>query len=230
MKQTKPKFAFLTLVATASLLATISVVGCQKQPATESNSKETVINTGATSLPLVYTDVNPDTNLTTTGMVYNLDLNKDGITDFIFADGRLSCSGKNEVILDPDFDKPAALPSNTLIGSASKIWYDSTGMLLEGSLVSGHGGCPCLGNHVGGCGQCIYYKPLGPWTSVSDAYLGVRVHVGTAIYYGWVHIAVGSTPRFVKAGSSYQFYLRVTIEEYCVNRNSGVSILAGQVK
>ncbi len=74
----KKHFSFIIIVIfSVSILAINS--GCKKGTTAETGKITTP--TGST---IIYTDINPDTLIGSSQTIYNLDLNKDGITDFVF--------------------------------------------------------------------------------------------------------------------------------------------------
>ena len=179
---------------------------------------------------IVYTDVNPD--ITTSGS-YNLDLNNDGIIDFVIqhtsgtVNGKGNCKGQsaishyikvtplnNNQVLDTG-GNPKRMFASSIINSTQSSWSSQANQLM----ISYEPKCTYF------CfwGQCYYtLMPTanGQWlTPVEDGFLGLRLNYGGHSYFGWVRIDISR----ISYGAE-----NFTIEEYAIKSNADQAILAGQ--
>jgi hypothetical protein len=170
---------------------------------------------------IVYTDVNPDYKCSTSGCTYDLDLNNDGITDYVFSTNtevvessycsgtrtnyfvRVSPLNSNEV-LSTAYYEALALSSNVILDSNLKTWNAITSQ----TILTQHYSC----NPFTGAGW--KKSLLGYWVGVKDKYMGLKIHVGSKAYYGWVQMSV--------SGSSF------TITDYAYNSGPDSPIFTGQ--
>jgi hypothetical protein len=203
---------------------------CQKEISANAIKEDDTFKTNGSLIPqIVYTDINPDNILNATGSACNLDINNDGISDYTITNNltsiKLSCLGRNEVLLDSIYHSPgAALPLNKIIGSNSTIWQDTSGIMTY--TLSKIGGCGPTGNHYQG--GCKSYYAQSPWGSKynsipTEAYLGFRIYVGVNIYFAWARVKVAVSNPFAN-------HLTITIEDYAYNSNVNQLILAGQTQ
>ena len=180
---------------------------------------------------IVYTDVNPDILLNCSGNnvcseEYSLDLNDDGISDFILATNKLSnscgrCTANGILVIGPVYsaeisataqswiaDTVGGYALNTLIDS-SLGWTNDSHILAKASRDC----VPCVrGNYF------VDVPPRGPWSNIFGKYLALKTQVGTDFYYGWIKLGVGINISFVT----------ITIMEYAYNSLPNQPILAGQ--
>ena len=180
---------------------------------------------------IVYTDVNPDILLNCSGNnvcseEYSLDLNDDGISDFILATNKLSnscgrCTANGILVIGPVYaaeisataqswiaDTVGGYALNTLIDS-SLGWTNDSHILAKASRDC----VPCVrGNYF------VDVPPRGPWSNIFGKYLAIKTQVGTDFYYGWIILGVGINISFVT----------ITIMEYAYNSLPNQPILAGQ--
>jgi len=180
---------------------------------------------------IVYTDVNPDILLNCSGNnvcseEYSLDLNDDGISDFILATNKLSnscgrCTANGILVIGPVYsaeisataqswiaDTVGGYALNTLIDS-SLGWTNDSHILAKASRDC----VPCVrGNYF------VDVPPRGPWSNIFGKYLAIKTQVGTDFYYGWIKLGVGINISFVT----------ITIMEYAYNSLPNQPILAGQ--
>jgi len=183
---------------------------------------------------IVYTNVAPDSViLKSTIDSFQLDMNHDGIDDFVFS---ASVNGStcgadplfggyqyyinisvapanenNEIINDGTY--ALAMDSSSAIVSDSS-WANAPQTLITALIRSG--------------GRCIT-QPFheGYWLNQSDKYLGLRFTKGNNIYYGWARLS-----------SSYHiivnpFHLsngQLILKDYAYNSIPNQPILAGQTK
>ena len=182
---------------------------------------------------IIYTDVNPNMVLscifqTDCSPDYSLDLNNDGINDFVL-------SARKEFVncgqCGPQGGHTMANGDSAVISSISNGWIaDTTGgydlnTLIDSSLgwtnaihtlVTKRVYCvacaPSPGTHL------VYSPESGPWINVSGNYLPLKIQVGTNFYYGWVKLSVAIESNTVS----------ITIMEYAYNSLPNQPILAGE--
>jgi len=178
---------------------------------------------------IVYSDVNPDSVIGS----YNLDINNDGIADFVFdkstyeiqcvgfADFEYSYSdryylnlsvapsnGNNEIITDGTY--ALALDSSSPIVPDS-LWATVSQTLIEGATTTGH---------------CIGALSSGHWLNVSDKYLGIKFIKNNNIYYGWARL---SSSYRVSPAPTYNLTMgRLILKDYAYNSIPNQPIIAGQ--
>ncbi|MBL0051891.1 MAG: T9SS type A sorting domain-containing protein [Bacteroidetes bacterium] len=192
-----------------------------------------MIFSASANAQIVYTDVNPNEVLscifqTPCSGDYSLDLNNDGINDFVLSARKkfVNCSkcgpqggvtmanGDSAVISSTSnswiADTTGGYALNTIINS-SLVWFNAIH-----TLVTKHVNCvlcsPPPGSHL------VYSPASGPWLNVSGNYLPLKIQVGTDFYYGWIKLGVSIGNNFVS----------VTIFEYAYNSIPNQPILAGQ--
>lgn len=169
--------ASLTATLERSLLAYVTAAGAA--------------GTGIMALPslaeakVVYTSAHV---VLKTGDIYRLDLNHDGITDFVL-NNSAGCwsSGCAWNLL------AESRHSNAVRGKLTQPRY---GALLDSALFKGttigrgdafyKGGGFMVGIGVTGGGT----HTVGRWVNVNNRYLGLRFHIGSDIHYGWARLSV----------------------------------------
>ena len=182
---------------------------------------------------IVYTDVNPNEVLscifqTPCSGDYSLDLNNDGINDFVLSARKkfVNCSK-----CGPQGGVTMANGDSAVISSTSNSWIaDTTGgyalnTIINSSLVWSNAIHTLVTKHVN-CVPCspppgshlVYSPASGTWLNVSGNYLPLKIQVGTDFYYGWIKLGVSIGNNFVS----------VTIFEYAYNSIPNQPILAGQ--
>ncbi|MBK7851317.1 MAG: T9SS type A sorting domain-containing protein [Bacteroidetes bacterium] len=182
---------------------------------------------------VVYTDVNPDMVLscifqTNCSPDYSLDLNNDGISDFVLSaskmfvncgrcgptGGHTMANGNSAVISSTSncwiADTTGGYALNTLINS-SLAWTNAIHTLVTKS-VNCESCSPSPGSHL------VYLPETGNWINVSGNYLPLKVQVGTDFFYGWIKLGVLIGQNTVS----------ITIYEYAYNSIPNQPILAGQ--
>lgn len=185
-----PSFITLLIFTIAVLLFNAS---CSKDTKSLDSGKTT---TGSSTI--VYTDVKPDSVILKTNPTsFNLDLNNDGINDFVFNSTKGKCeaamiappipyiylsvepaSGGNTImtnsVIVPDiFNLAAAFDSTTAIAPAS-MWASISQYFLFGASTSGYI-------------RCMVAR--GYWLNVSDKYVGLKFIKGNNTYYGWARLS-----------------------------------------
>ncbi len=219
----KKRFSFIiTIILSLSILATNS---CKKGTITETGHMTTPA--GST---IIYTDINPDTLISSTYAIYNLDLNKDGITDFtinrdthtsvcdpvfIYYLTIINLSAKpanaNNAIISDGASHAYALDSSAAIIPAS-LWATAPQVLLIGA----RGDYRCVASFHGS------YN----WLNAADKYLGLKFIKGNNTYYGWARLQA----TFYNTSNPRLRDVKLTIKEYAYNSSPNQPILAGQKK
>lgn len=175
---------------------------------------------------IVYTDVIPDTTVSSANGAYNLDLNNDGVIDFTlrkenvyfcpamlgaisttYTDIVIDALNGNEVSNDTN-SFPKKLKVNNVIKNGGTAWIHAADQLLaKKSNVIKRARFNCYS------ASPITYT--GNWNAVNDKYVGLRLIVGATKYYGWVRLNVAN------GGNA------VTIKDYAYDSTPGHSIKAG---
>lgn len=137
----------------------------------------------------VYTNISPDSTVTTNGGYYDLDLNNDGTFDFKF-----------QLTLNPGssyysyaYNKVgvSALDSNQVAGSANGAYIYplvfNTADTVKPSLTWYMGSNQSMGSSWGGPSY-VY----GNWLGATDKFIGLKLHVPNTDtnYYGWARLDV----------------------------------------
>ncbi len=182
---------------------------------------------------IVYTDIIPDILLNCSGNNvcsgnYSLDLNADGIDDFILAPKKLQngCGACNSLVFVFGDGFSAEIRSTAQSWIADTVGGYEFNTLIDSSLDWGNDlhiltralqDCvPCTapgrGNHF------VDAPPTGPWSNIHGKYLALKTQVGSDIYNGWIKLGVGININFVT----------ITIMEYAYNSIPNQPILAGQ--
>ena len=149
---------------------------------------------GASEAKVVYTETN---QVTHTGFPLYIDLNHDGIKDFLLRTTYYVGSSGIEVGLDPFGYRNA---NNLVAGrrfSRSGYFLSAASALPAGARIGPKGNFSVrfpfmaveLFSGIGG-----QYSDLGPWAGkgkgVRDRYLGLKFVVGGEVHYGWARLSV----------------------------------------
>lgn len=165
---------------------------------------------------IVYTNVNPDA---TSSGGYNLDLNNDGITDFIIThttstiSGSPNCSGtktNNFIKVSPTGNNQCAtnkLVANTIINSSLLTWNSSANQVIASSIWH-------CGFHPNGWSWTASYP--GHWSNSVIGYMALKITVNGNTYYGWLGMNTFLASTF-------------TIKDYAYNSIPNQPILAGEI-
>jgi Secretion system C-terminal sorting domain len=170
---------------------------------------------------IVYTDVNPDSVINGS---YNLDLNNDGVADFILTDttwlvtqGRCGTATDyifkitplhNDAVLSDTIYYPYALQANDSIAADLSSWL----IAANQALAQLQWQCDRCGGAEDGH-YCFRSFGTGHWVNLSgDRYIGLQLIKGSNTYYGWVRLS--KSPFSVK--------------DYAYNSIPGQPILAGE--
>ncbi|MGB3075256.1 MAG: T9SS type A sorting domain-containing protein [Chitinophagales bacterium] len=153
---------------------------------------------------IMYTDVNPDFVGTGNGASYDLDLNNDGTTDFQV---NITSNGADVKLLIN------AIDNNAIAGTSSDPYkYPS---LLQANDVIGDALTWVEGNYQTMATSGYFQNPYGNWFGATDAYMGLRIKVGTGDHYGWARFDVSED------GKTF------TVKDYAYEATADASIAAG---
>ena len=178
-----------------------------------------ILFSASANAQIVYTDVNPDTVISTppaqTPKDYNLDLNNDGVNDF-----KISCSLRIGACQTARFYifyvKDSALNANAVVADTNSTY--TRPMNFNENIVSGL--------TFSASGYLRYERTTnqlcpgyiqGYWPLLSDRYLGLKLIVGANTYYGWARMQI-----------SFGNPTTCTIKDYAYNSIPNQPILAGQ--
>jgi len=227
---TKNFSAFNKLIILFFLIFAIS---CQKRII--QNPGKTIVTTGSN---IIYTDVNPDSvilKLSTDS--FNLDLNNDGITDFVFNRSYITwiakcgrsgfqmsathialslkpASGSNSIMTSGSgIAQAQALDSSTAI-TPDSLWSTTSQDLLQGTIT------PTT--------LCILPAIGGYWLNVSDKYLGLKFIINNITHYGWARLSSSYSVSTTSSGSL--IIGQLILKDYAYNIIPNQPILAGQTK
>ncbi len=170
-----------------------------------------VATTGANA-QIIYHDVDPDATFTNDGDSLDIDLNNDGVNDFMIwllndpanaYSVRLYPEMGNEALgsasAGSGFFYPFALNANDMISSGQSMW---NGTINAGALTMAW-------KYVAG-------GSYGNWFGATDKFLGVRFLAGTNLHYGWIRLDVSAN------GDSF------TVKDWAFNAQSDGPIMASQ--
>jgi len=126
-----------------------------------------------------------------TNGVYNIDLNHDGIIDFLVMEsGSIIFNGtraSNYLRVDPGL-------GNGVVGKIGKHNRHFAAALKQGSSISparhfldGNGFAKSM---VGTWVSDLGFGPIGPWYNVTNRYLGLKFTINGKTHYGWARLPV----------------------------------------
>lgn len=178
-----------------------------------------VMSSASADAQIFYTDVNPDTvissPLSPTPKNYNLDLNNDGVNDF-----RISCSRTMGACQTAryyiSYVNVSALDANAVVAVANSTYPQP--MNFNDSIISGLT-FSTSGNlrYERTSNQFCSGYTQGYWPLLSDHYLGLKLIVGSNTYYGWARMQV-----------SFGSETSCTIKDYAYNSIPNQPILSGE--
>lgn len=138
------------------------------------------------SAQIIYTDIIPDTTYScgypppwgSCSNYYNIDINNDGTMDFKFY-----YSKDNNQYMSHQYDYISPYNSNTIIDSGLLCYPIHPGDTIDSSNNWGTGGTFYSYSYLsGGSSQT---SGIWPYNS-NDYFVGLRLVVGSNIYYGWI--------------------------------------------
>ena len=170
----------------------------------------------AAEAKVVYTDT--WISIVPKGGPYPLDLNNDGVADFMlsvrsttnsygtYRRGTMNLIPQNTSNGAIGSASASALPAGVPVGSQAKFGQKQQLIGRENYDISNESGTN------------YRYRSFGKWTQTTRQYLGVRFVIQGQIHYGWARMNVTSTPRGVFGA----------ISGFAYESDAGVSILTGQ--
>lgn len=146
------------------------------------------------------------------GTSYNLDLEHDGATDFVFKDNFFSHAAASLIVSALSFNGvegtniyfPAALNRGSRIGSTRKFYRQGTSFFNYLRMASAE--------------QSF---ERGYFTNVKDRYLGLRFYINNEAHYGWARFTVHVNPN--------NFRISALLSGYAYESTPNVPIRAGQI-
>lgn len=217
-KRINPKLPAFTAIIVFYIL--IFNGSCRKDIKRPDSGKTTI-----GSSKIIYTDVNPDSVIINTSrQLYNLDLDNDGVTDFVFteegrptgtnaacrnnatgteyvADVKPASGSNNDIIYESYVNLARPLDSLSVIDANASWTSDTLNKLLYVII-------------TGPAANCL--SPEGIWNHYSDAYLGLKFIKNGNTYYGWARL--------------HYYLASLNLRDYAYNSIPNQLILAGQTK
>ncbi|HLY71803.1 MAG TPA: hypothetical protein VKR53_18845 [Puia sp.] len=209
-------YAFNKLII---LLFLIFAISCQK--GNNQNPAQTA-NLGGPNI--IYTAIIPDSVILdlNSQRQYNLDLNNDGIIDFVFtetADPSTDCRASNGITYSGDV-KPSSASNNAIVydGAVPRPLDSLTVIDANSSWTKDSANEWLYSNTIGPAAKCD--PPGGPWDYAIPAnqYLGLKFIKNGNTYYAWARISKG-----IDATS-------LMLQGYAYDIIPNQQILAGQTK
>lgn len=181
-----------------------------------------------------YVNVDPDYNITQ-GNHFELDLNNDAQTDFIFSIENGNYGSRQALVAtdNPNNKVKALCQSSSWYGN-NYFWCSGVGALDQGDTIglsldwtmnitsywnsNNYDFFANLGNYKTNTGYYYYYYGTpSPWLGAQSKYLGVRFQAGSNVHYGWIRLDIDS-----KLNS-------ITIKDYAYNTEPFASIISGEM-
>lgn len=166
---------------------------------------------------ILYTDVDPDSNVANPGSHFLIDLNHDSINDFdlhVFSTEDTLANGTFWGIQGIKID---ALNSNAF---GRECGYDYAAAYFSGipvmTLACWNSGSDFLAfNGQLGTGSSQFNWDMGDWHGVQDRYMGLRLKINGQNHYGWIRLDVPSNMN------------EFTVKDYAVQLNALTPINTG---
>ena len=133
---------------------------------------------------IIYTDVVPDTTLSTDGSVYNVDLNNDAVNDFSVV---FDSNGSSK---SAGFQNPSG---NSYISYNNRVRVLGSGVTVFNSAYSSNWGSNTNAAFNLGFLSYSYYGSYsnGPWQGGQlNKFVGVKFDVSGNTHFGWVRLSV----------------------------------------
>lgn len=155
-----------------------------------------------TNAQVQYTDVDPDVVVNAPGGQFDLDLNNDDITDFVFSASSAnavyitSFGANNFYVINAVFGNP--LNANSIAGTASGEFVYPYAILEDISIGSGvefhNNSFQSLAYNFYGIISSVFYYPIfqgGNWFGgETNKYIGLKLEKDGSTYYGWLRMDV----------------------------------------
>jgi hypothetical protein len=139
---------------------------------------------------IVYVDVNPDEVVSCSGMcieTYFLDLNNDGIDDFLITAQSSYCASPNW--------SEASVSVAALSGNGVPMDFDYPQKLSWSDSVSSSSPWG-IGGILRKFDACDFPHSAGGWQTTPQGYLGLRLQTDSNVFYGWARLSVNSSSSF----------------------------------
>ena len=193
-----------------------------------------------TEAQTIYTDLDPDVTLTSTGdpVSMDFDVNDDGITDFIFNASFSTSSGSGAEnyyhisILGQNGARLAYTNESTVFytwGGSYVAMSKNENMVIPFDLGDGIGASHNFINDAklfnmecfeGTTSSLFYCWNRGPANN-DTTYIGFRLKSGATKYYGWMRLFVDDVPSYYFSPTS------VTVLDYAFNATPNATVFAG---
>jgi hypothetical protein len=152
---------------------------------------------------------------------YKLDLNHDGIADFIFKNLYGSQSGGGLSLNQPFIGKDAAwatsagyaasaLPEGVRVGPKAPFGYNSSEQMAAEVYHSGH------------------LTSFGPWCGARNRYLGLKFPIESATHFAWVRLSVDCRPTGVYATLTGYAYETIPNKPIIAGKTHGPDVITVQ--
>ena len=161
---------------------------------------------------IVYT---PDNQKIPPSQELSLDLNHDGINDFIFSNFYSSTSSTLNLSIGPEN------PSNEIFSTGGNGHSTFAAALLAGRKIGPHGRFRKLLGDGMANGEDPNGKCQGPWVNAHERYLGLKFIIKGEIHFGWARLNVRCV---------YPHAINATLTGYAYETIPNKPIIAGQMK
>jgi hypothetical protein len=148
---------------------------------------------------------------------YNLDLNHDGVVDFLIQESSTGAFQISNRLLAEE------AVGNAVEGSKLRSSYNLAAALKRGApvgprqhFVAGQANGEAMVSYVHPTTSFTYVR--GHWANVSSRYLGLKFRINGKIHYGWARLSV----------QQQQFHITATLTGYAFETIPNKGIVAGQ--
>lgn len=145
----------------------------------------------------------------------SLDLNHDGVADFIFSNFYTSTSSTLNLSVDP------ADPSNEIFSTGGQVHSVFAAALAAGRNIGPHGKFQKLLGEGMANGLDLESKCQGPWVNAHERYLGLKFIIKGKIHFGWARLNVHCV---------YPHAINATVTGYAYENIANKPIIAGDTK
>ena len=176
-----------------------------------------VAATSAVNAQIVYTDVNPDVTVNTSGSGVNIDLDNGGAVDFMVSQqsGVFGTYAYNAVLSGVTPNGTNAIAENGTLGTAPNTISLNAALNLNDPIDASLTWSTDTTQFPALVYPASTSYNFGNWIGATDKYFGFRFLIGTSTHYGWA--------RFDVATNAASF----TIKDYAYNATPNTAIPAG---
>jgi hypothetical protein len=146
---------------------------------------------------------------------YNLDLNHDGITDFILRNSASTGNGVYHFL----YANPAT--NNGVVGTTNLAGWPAASALPKGAVI-GSSRQQLSGSNLAVCSVTSGICVVSSWNNVTNRYLGLKFQIKGSTHYGWARLSVS-----VKGKSRT---IQAVLTGYAYETVANKSIVAGKTK